>query len=142
MLLVIHGPNLNLLGQRETDVYGTQTLEAINQSLHELADEYNKKLQIEQSNHEGEIIDLIHQAPDQGVEAIIINIKNIKMTLSHLFTLLVSQLRELSYFFENLSFLRAQKVLKFEFAVEAIIIFVKNIKKKASSGIFTLLVSQ
>ena len=71
------------------------------------------------------------------VEAIIIFVKNIKKASSGMFALLVSQLYELSYFFENLSFLRAQKVLRSQFKVEVIIIFIKSIKKTLS-GIFTL----
>jgi len=61
-ILVLHGPNLNLLGQREPDVYGVLTLDNINGILLELA----KKLQVQvstfQSNHEGALVDAIHQA--------------------------------------------------------------------------------
>ena len=64
-----------------------------------------------------------------AVEAIIVFVKNIKKALSGIFTLLASQSYELSQFLENLSLLRAQKVLKFEFTVEVIIIFIKNIKR-------------
>lgn len=61
-ILVIHGPNLNLLGKREPDVYGTVSLEAINRSLSSIAKKAKVGLAIEQSNHEGEIVDLIGKA--------------------------------------------------------------------------------
>lgn len=60
-ILVLHGPNLNLLGTRETKVYGHLTLDAINQRLTELAEEQNIELKLFQSNHEGALIDSIHQ---------------------------------------------------------------------------------
>jgi len=58
-ILVIHGPNLNLLGSRETSMYGTCTLEEINRLLKAAALKLKVALTIEQSNHEGEIVDLI-----------------------------------------------------------------------------------
>jgi 3-dehydroquinate dehydratase-2 len=61
-ILVIHGPNLNLLGEREPKVYGRITLEAINSSLQKLARKKKVSLAIKQSNHEGEIVDLIGKA--------------------------------------------------------------------------------
>ncbi|MCX5696112.1 MAG: type II 3-dehydroquinate dehydratase [Candidatus Omnitrophica bacterium] len=61
-ILVIHGPNLNLLGQREPKVYGKVTLEAINKELKKIAKKNKVSLMIKQSNHEGEIVDLIGQA--------------------------------------------------------------------------------
>jgi 3-dehydroquinate dehydratase-2 len=70
-ILVIHGPNLNLLGLRETEIYGTQTLEDINNSLEKLAAELGVELTIKQSNHEGEIVDLIQNSGEYS--AIIIN---------------------------------------------------------------------
>ncbi len=71
-ILVIHGPNLNLLGQRETDVYGTATLNSINQKLSSLTEEKKMNCICFQSNHEGEIVDQLQQA--QGnVHFIIIN---------------------------------------------------------------------
>jgi 3-dehydroquinate dehydratase-2 len=60
--LVIHGPNLNLLGTRETDIYGTVTLAQIDAELNGLAGELGVELQILQSNHEGEIVSAIHAA--------------------------------------------------------------------------------
>ena len=61
-ILVIHGPNLNLLGEREPEVYGHQTLQDINDLLAKLADERGAKLRFLQSNHEGVLIDAIHDA--------------------------------------------------------------------------------
>jgi len=61
-IMVIHGPNLNLLGTREPDVYGRVTLERINADLKKAAKGAGASLVIKQSNHEGEIVDLIGQA--------------------------------------------------------------------------------
>lgn len=61
-ILVLHGPNLNLLGKREPDIYGSQTLGNINSSLEELSRELACELSIIQSNSEGELIDAIHAA--------------------------------------------------------------------------------
>ncbi len=72
-LLVLHGPNLNLLGQREPEVYGRQTLDDINTSLGELAGELGATVETAQSNHEGVLIDRIHAAAAGGVSGIIIN---------------------------------------------------------------------
>jgi 3-dehydroquinate dehydratase-2 len=70
-ILVIHGPNLNLLGSRESDIYGTKTLEDINGMLTSLAGELGVDITIDQSNHEGAIVDLIQGSKDFSV--IIIN---------------------------------------------------------------------
>jgi len=72
-VLVIHGPNLNLLGTREKDVYGKTTLDEINQLLTKTAQEQSITLDILQSNHEGEMIDAIGKAKNSQVEAILIN---------------------------------------------------------------------
>lgn len=61
-ILVLHGPNLNLLGLREPEVYGSTTLEEINSRLQSFALERDLELRILQSNHEGALIDAIHQA--------------------------------------------------------------------------------
>ena len=60
-ILVIHGPNLNLLGEREPDVYGAKTLRDVNQEILSYARNKNVKIRFFQSNHEGNIIDTIHK---------------------------------------------------------------------------------
>ena len=72
-ILVIQGPNLNLLGTREPDVYGKTTLEDIHQKLGELAKAQSVDLSTFQSNHEGELIDRIQKAKQDGIDFIIIN---------------------------------------------------------------------
>ena len=72
-VLVLHGPNLNLLGAREPEVYGSTTLDEINASLQVLAREAGVKLSSFQSNGEGELINHIHEAIDNGIDFIIIN---------------------------------------------------------------------
>ena len=71
-ILVIHGPNLNLLGQREPDVYGSTTLADIDADLAELASSEGCVLECFQSNHEGELIDRIQAALGES-DAILIN---------------------------------------------------------------------
>ncbi len=61
-ILVLHGPNLNLLGTREPEVYGSTTLEGINQSLKEEGNKLQVKVFCLQSNHEGDLVDAIHRA--------------------------------------------------------------------------------
>ena len=71
-VLVLHGPNLNLLGQREPEIYGHTTLADIDAALAELAHAHGAQLETLQSNHEGELIDRI-QAARGSADAIIIN---------------------------------------------------------------------
>ena len=71
-ILVIHGPNLNLLGTRETDVYGEQTLDDINASLTAQAKEHGVEFRTTQSNSEGALVDAVQEARDWA-DAIIIN---------------------------------------------------------------------
>ena len=72
-ILVIHGPNLNLLGMREPEVYGSLTLQDINQQLIQKAANSSIGLDTFQSNWEGAIVDRIHQAQQEGIQFIIIN---------------------------------------------------------------------
>jgi len=72
-VLVLHGPNLNLLGTRQPEVYGHETLEEINNLLYQVAVLGGWTLACRQSNHEGELIDAIQAARLDGTEAIIIN---------------------------------------------------------------------
>jgi len=72
-ILVIHGPNLNLLGKREPEVYGDLTLQDINQQLISQAQNSSIQLETFQSNWEGAIVDRIHQAQTEGVKFIVIN---------------------------------------------------------------------
>jgi len=71
-ILVIHGPNLNMLGKRETDVYGNATLDEINNAVKLLAKELGADVSFFQSNSEGKLIDIIHEAA-VAYEAIVIN---------------------------------------------------------------------
>lgn len=71
-ILVIHGPNLNLLGRREPEVYGTMSLDTLNLDLLREAGEYGVEVEIFQSNHEGAIVDCIQQALGEA-DFIIIN---------------------------------------------------------------------
>jgi 3-dehydroquinate dehydratase-2 len=72
-ILVLHGPNLNLLGTRQPDVYGSQTLEDIDQGLADAASKSGHQLVSLQSNAEHQLIERIHQALGEQVDFIIIN---------------------------------------------------------------------
>jgi 3-dehydroquinate dehydratase II len=72
-VLVLHGPNLNLLGTRQPEIYGHETLEDINNGLYERAALEGWEITCRQSNHEGELIDWIQAARLDGTAAIIIN---------------------------------------------------------------------
>lgn len=71
-LLVLHGPNLNLLGEREPEIYGTLTLRELNQKLKKEAKARGCTLLIHQSNHEGDLIDWLHRYRKQ-VQGVVIN---------------------------------------------------------------------
>ncbi len=71
-VLVVHGPNLNLLGQREPEVYGSLTLADIEQELSDLAQRLEVSIEFYQSNHEGEIVTRLQEA-DQDCDVILIN---------------------------------------------------------------------
>jgi 3-dehydroquinate dehydratase-2 len=72
-VLVLHGPNLNLLGTRQPEIYGHETLADIDDGLREKATRNGWEIVCRQSNHEGELIDAIHAARLDGTGAIIIN---------------------------------------------------------------------
>jgi len=72
-ILVIQGPNLNLLGTREPEVYGKTTMEDIHTKLGAIAKSHSVDLSTFQSNHEGELIDRVQKAKQDGVDFIIIN---------------------------------------------------------------------
>lgn len=72
-ILVINGPNLNLLGTREPEIYGSQSLDDINVQLREICRQAGHHIQFLQSNAEYEIIDRIHDARKEGIQFIIIN---------------------------------------------------------------------
>lgn len=71
-ILVVHGPNLNLLGQRETEVYGHTTLADIDARLAQTASELGVTVECVQSNHEGAIVDALQEAPTKA-DAVLIN---------------------------------------------------------------------
>ncbi|MCX7675955.1 MAG: type II 3-dehydroquinate dehydratase [Alteraurantiacibacter sp.] len=70
---ILNGPNLNLLGTREPQIYGTTTLDDIAAMLEERGRELGLKVDMRQSNHEGHLIDWMHEAQAVGARAIIIN---------------------------------------------------------------------
>ena len=71
-IYILNGPNLNLLGEREPEIYGAISLKDIESSLLEIAKENNTEISLHQSNHEGELIDLVHEASKKA-DGIIIN---------------------------------------------------------------------
>jgi 3-dehydroquinate dehydratase II len=72
-ILVLHGPNLNLLGSREPDIYGKTTLASVHKQMEARTRAAGHLLETFQSNHEGELVDRIQSARDEGVAFIIIN---------------------------------------------------------------------
>lgn len=72
-VLILHGPNLNLLGSREPALYGKQTLAEIDARLHKIAQDAGAEVETFQSNYEGALIDRIHAAANQRIGFIIIN---------------------------------------------------------------------
>ncbi len=73
LIYVLNGPNLNLLGTREPDIYGADTLDDIAARLSERAAQLGITLDIRQSNHEGHLIDWLHEAQAKGAKAVILN---------------------------------------------------------------------
>jgi 3-dehydroquinate dehydratase-2 len=72
-VLVLNGPNLNLLGTREPEVYGSDTLDDIAGRLEDRARELGLEIDMRQSNHEGHLIDWLHEAQAEGARAVILN---------------------------------------------------------------------
>ncbi len=72
-VLVLHGPNLNLLGSREPEIYGSFSLEEVNASLAERAEALGIELKCMQSNHEGDLIDALHDAGAGAADIVLLN---------------------------------------------------------------------
>jgi 3-dehydroquinate dehydratase II len=72
-IYVLNGPNLNLLGLRQPEIYGSDTLDDIAGSLEDKAKELGLAIDLRQSNHEGHLIDWLHEAQAQGAKAVILN---------------------------------------------------------------------
>ena len=70
---VLNGPNLNLLGLREPEIYGTQTLDDIAGLLEDRARELDLEIDMRQSNHEGHLVDWMHEAQATGARAVLLN---------------------------------------------------------------------
>jgi len=72
-IFVLNGPNLNLLGMREPEIYGQDTLDDIADRLEDRARELDCSIDMRQSNHEGHLIDWLHEAQANGAKAVILN---------------------------------------------------------------------
>ena len=72
-IYVLNGPNLNLLGTREPEIYGADTLDEIAGQLEDRARELGLSVDIRQSNHEGHLIDWLHEAQAEGAKAVLLN---------------------------------------------------------------------
>jgi 3-dehydroquinate dehydratase-2 len=72
-ILVIHGPNLNMLGKREPGIYGSNSLEDINETIRNVADEYDVSVDIFQSNEEGALVSAVQDCLSKRIEGILIN---------------------------------------------------------------------
>ena len=72
-ILILNGPNLQLLGTRKKEVYGSTTLEEIRQNLEKIAASFDVELDFYQSNHEGDLVDRIGNAKTEGVDGIVVN---------------------------------------------------------------------
>src|SRR4051795_3030935 len=72
-VFVLNGPNMNLLGLREPEIYGSDTLDDIAGQLEDRARELDLKIDMRQSNHEGHLVDWLHEAQATGARAVILN---------------------------------------------------------------------
>ncbi|SMQ73658.1 3-dehydroquinate dehydratase [Altererythrobacter xiamenensis] len=70
---VLNGPNLNLLGTREPDIYGSETLDDIAGMLEDFAREHDLAIDMRQTNHEGMLVDWLHEAQAEGARAVLLN---------------------------------------------------------------------
>ncbi len=73
LIYVLNGPNLNLLGTREPDIYGADTLDDIAGMLEDRARELGLEVEVRQSNHEGHLVDWLHEAQAEGARAVLLN---------------------------------------------------------------------
>jgi 3-dehydroquinate dehydratase-2 len=73
LVMVLNGPNLNLLGTREPEIYGHDTLDSIADALTDQAQALGLRIDLRQSNHEGHLIDWLHEAASRGCLAVILN---------------------------------------------------------------------
>ena len=73
LIMVLNGPNLNLLGTREPEVYGSETLDDVAVRLEDRARELGVDIDMRQSNHEGHLVDWLHEAASRGAKAVILN---------------------------------------------------------------------
>lgn len=73
LVYVLNGPNLNRLGKREPEIYGSQTLDDIGVALAERGRQLGLSTEMRQSNHEGALIDWLHEAEDKGAHAVLLN---------------------------------------------------------------------
>ncbi|WP_209347302.1 type II 3-dehydroquinate dehydratase [Pontixanthobacter sp. CEM42] len=72
-IYVLNGPNLNLLGTREPDIYGSETLDDIAGMLEDRGRELGLEIDLRQSNHEGHLVDWLHEAQAEGAKAVLLN---------------------------------------------------------------------
>ena len=73
LIYVLNGPNLNLLGTREPEIYGGETLDEIAGMIEDRAKELGAEVEVRQSNHEGHLVDWMHEAQADGAKAILLN---------------------------------------------------------------------